>query len=344
MSLDLVPSQATPALTVPHSTHSQDTEELTCIVDFLVAVRVARFTRRAWEKTLQRPMRNLAEHIANATLLAFIVALEERREPFHLLHMGLIHDLGEIYGVELHQFQKDLVNFEERKALERLLHGTPMQGKVLELYDEYKVRQTRAAHCMKDGDILDAVVEMVVSDQGYLHKDERHIPALKTGLRTRSGLGLFNRITSARNRRKVHLRPVGKEYDTAQIAWVLAMLEGLNPARAIALALLGRPTAPLLFGFHHRVISQLVAEQYAQRTRESWCVEDAAILHNLLTERINDTVERRGKGYYRLLGLGLRTETAKLLFRAIANTPRTELRLRGMHRHPSTFSNGTYGH
>lgn len=172
------------------------------ILMFAYEIGAARFRPRAWENNLQENMANVAEHCYRVTFLAMLLAEMEGADPFKAAVISMVHDTDEIRGMDLTPYQKPYVKIDGEKAVTDTFKGTPLETLGLKLYKEYKEKSSLEAKCVKDADILDAVLELSeITQRGstYLHSTQKEImQARKSAMRTKAGSQIFDAILSGR--------------------------------------------------------------------------------------------------------------------------------------------------
>jgi putative hydrolases of HD superfamily len=168
------------------------------ILQFSYEIGAARHRPRAWQYNLQENMANVAEHCYRVTFLAMLLAEMEKADPFKAAVLAMVHDTDEIRGMDLTPYQKPYVKIDGHKAVHDTFTGTPLETLCLKMYEEYKDKSSLEALCVKDADIIDAVLELTeIAQRGstYLAQTEATIMnTRKTSLRTKSGEQLFDAI------------------------------------------------------------------------------------------------------------------------------------------------------
>lgn len=113
---------------------------------------------------------SVADHILGVALLAWFFTEKgfpsDSREK--ILHMALIHDLGEVYagditpadGVSLEEKQRL-----ERKAVRRIFDKLPGGEEYLELWEEYEAGITHEARLVRQFDRLEMVLQALVYER-----------------------------------------------------------------------------------------------------------------------------------------------------------------------------------
>ncbi|PIZ30725.1 MAG: hypothetical protein COY40_03740 [Alphaproteobacteria bacterium CG_4_10_14_0_8_um_filter_53_9] len=172
------------------------------ILLFAYEIGAARFRPRAWENNLQENMANVAEHCYRVTFLAMLLAEMEGVDPFKAAVISMVHDTDEIRAMDLTPYQKPYVKIDGEKAVNDTFSGTPLENLGLRLYKEYKDKSSPEAKCVKDADILDAVLELTeITQRGstYLATTQADIMKIrKDTLRTKSGEKVFDAIISGK--------------------------------------------------------------------------------------------------------------------------------------------------
>lgn len=180
----------------------QKPDALTRIIQFAYEIGAARTKPRAWQFNLMEDMANVAEHTYRTTFIAMLLAMMEKADPFRTAVISMVHDCDEIRATDLTPFQKPYVTIDSEKAVTDTFAGTPLAALASELFKEYKAKETAEAQCVKDADILDAVLEMMeITTRGsqYLQHDSTEKMVQRRGaLRTPSGRLLFDEIISGK--------------------------------------------------------------------------------------------------------------------------------------------------
>ncbi len=177
-------------------------DPLVRIVQFAYEIGAARTKPRAWQFNLMEDMANVAEHTYRTTFLAMLLAVMEKADPFRAAVISMVHDCDEIRATDLTPYQKPYVTIDSEKAVTDTFQGTPLAELATVLFKEYKAKETTEAKCVKDADILDAILEiMEITTRGshYLQQDSTDKMVQRRGaLRTASGRLLFDEIVSGK--------------------------------------------------------------------------------------------------------------------------------------------------
>lgn len=177
-----------------------DTQNLQRIVRFAYEIGGARHKPRSWQFNLNEPMANVAEHCYRVTFLAMLLTVMEGGDPLRAAAIAMVHDTDEIRGMDLTPYQKPYMTLNSEKAVHDTFDGTPLADLCLALFKEYKAKESVESICVKDADILDAVLELMeVTERGntYLEKVQTDIMNIRRqSIRTESGKKLFDMIAS----------------------------------------------------------------------------------------------------------------------------------------------------
>ncbi len=170
------------------------------IVRFAYEIGAARHKPRSWQHNLNENVANVAEHVYRVTFLSMLLAQMEKADPYKAAVISLVHDCDEIRGMDLTPYQKPYMTVDSHKAVNDTFEGTPLADLCLPLFKEYKDKSSREAQCVKDADIIDAVLELMeISNRGnkYLENIQEDILSIRrNSLRTESGKKVFDMITS----------------------------------------------------------------------------------------------------------------------------------------------------
>lgn len=172
------------------------------ITRFAYEIGAARHKPRSWQHQMQENVANVAEHVYRVTFLSMLLARMEGADAYKAAVISLVHDCDEIRAMDLTPYQKPYMQINSEKAVHDTFAGTPLEEFCLPLFKEYKAKETLESKCVKDADIIDAILELMeIADRGskYLEKIQDEIMGIRKGsLRTKSGEALFDAITSGK--------------------------------------------------------------------------------------------------------------------------------------------------
>lgn len=129
-------------------------------IDFLFEVGSLRNVPRAWQQILSGRVQNISEHVFRTTLIAWVIALEEKADVNKVLKICLIHDIGESRAGDIAFMHRDYVTRNEELAEEHIFQETALESEAHALLKEYGERQTLEAKIVKDADNLDVDLEL----------------------------------------------------------------------------------------------------------------------------------------------------------------------------------------
>jgi putative hydrolases of HD superfamily len=172
------------------------------IAQFAYEIGAARHKPRSWQHNMQENVANVAEHVYRVAFLSMLIAHMESADPFRAAVIALVHDCDEIRGMDLTPYQKPYLKLDSEKAVADTFSGTPLAALCLGLFQEYKLKESVESRCVKDADILDAVLELTeIAQRGstYLEQTQGTImTARRDNLRTESAKNLFDMVASGR--------------------------------------------------------------------------------------------------------------------------------------------------
>lgn len=169
---------------------------------FAYEIGAARHKPRSWQYNMQENVANVAEHVYRVAFLSMLLAKMENADAAKAAVIALVHDCDEIRGMDLTPYQKPYMSINSEKAVADTFSGTPLAELCLNVFQEYKAKESIESQCVKDADILDAVLELTeISQRGsrYLEQTQTSVMgARKENLRTESAKALFDMIASGK--------------------------------------------------------------------------------------------------------------------------------------------------
>lgn len=177
--------------------------------DFLFEIGTLRRLFRMHRQTLLADdlSDNIASHTYRVTMIGWILAQMEHVDPYTVVMMCLLHDIGEIRSNDHNWIHKRYVKVFDTEILEDQL-GTLPFPELKDFAYEYAARESKASHVAKDADLLEQILLLKEYEwQGsyearvWLHgKNDDHNAQLGK-LRTESakslGEAIYNRDPSA---------------------------------------------------------------------------------------------------------------------------------------------------
>jgi len=129
-------------------------------IELLYEVGTLRNLERSWRQMLGVSVANDLEHMARLSFLALILARAEGvKDEEKILKMVMVHDLAETRTGDGNYTHKVYVKTDDARATHDILSGT-MLSDLLEIYEEYELRQSKEAQIVKDADNLDVDIEL----------------------------------------------------------------------------------------------------------------------------------------------------------------------------------------
>jgi len=141
---------------------------------------------------------NIAEHVARATQIAYVLAYLEGADPEKTAIIVLFHDNGEVRVGDQHKIASRYINISkaENQAFEEQVKNLPSElGKrILSLKKEHDERKTKEGIVARDADWLETAIEAKeLIEQG--HKGmKKWIENIKGALETNSAKELLEYI------------------------------------------------------------------------------------------------------------------------------------------------------
>ena len=142
-------------------------------LELLYELGCLRFIPRGWSQFLGSNFANLAEHHFRVIWLALLLAkMEKRGNPYKIMKMALVHDLGESRTGDVHYISRQYTKRDELKAVRDILKNTSLEKEFLDAWHEYETRKTIEARIVKDADWLDVDLEIMEQKAaGRLHME-----------------------------------------------------------------------------------------------------------------------------------------------------------------------------
>ncbi|MBP9760261.1 MAG: HD domain-containing protein [Candidatus Pacebacteria bacterium] len=100
---------------------------------------------------------NIATHSYRVTLIGWILAKKEKVDPYKVVMMCLLHDMGEVRSNDHNWIHKRYVKVHDEEIINEQL-GTLPDPELAEIAHEYDVRESAEAIIAKDADLLDQVL------------------------------------------------------------------------------------------------------------------------------------------------------------------------------------------
>ena len=131
----------------------------TRLADFLFELGTMRKLPRMHRQTLLTDdmSDNIATHSYRVAFIGWLLAKREGVDPYKVVMMCLLHDMGEIRSGDHNWIHKKYTKIFDEEINEEQL-GTLPFGDLKEFADEYEERESKEAIIAKDADLLDQVL------------------------------------------------------------------------------------------------------------------------------------------------------------------------------------------
>ncbi len=129
------------------------------LADFLFELGTMRKVIRMHRQTLLTDdmSDNISTHSYRVTMIGWLLAQREGADPYKVVMMCLLHDLGEVRSNDHNWVNKRYTKVFDGEIIEEQLGSLPFP-ELRELALEYEARETKEAIIAKDADLLDQVL------------------------------------------------------------------------------------------------------------------------------------------------------------------------------------------
>ncbi|RLF41650.1 MAG: phosphohydrolase [Thermoplasmata archaeon] len=146
------------------------------IAQFLFELGVLRrIQREGWKLIGVKTPETVAEHSLRAAQIGYILAkLEGYPHPEIVSTMLIFHDIGECRIGDIHKVANRYIQSDEKKTLEEQLKTLSDIGKnILNLWEEFEYKSTRAGLIARDADLLElAATACEYLNQGFREAED----------------------------------------------------------------------------------------------------------------------------------------------------------------------------
>ena len=174
------------------------------ISDFLFEVGTMRRLQRMHRQTLlvEDSSDTIASHSYRVTLIGWHLAKLEGADPYKVVMMCLLHDLGEIRSNDHNWVHKRYTKVFDDEINKDQLGDMPFTD-LYDIVEEYELRESRESILAKDADVIDQILLLreyewqgSVEAKKWLYRDElRHIDQIKSKAGKELGRTLYQRDT-----------------------------------------------------------------------------------------------------------------------------------------------------
>lgn len=129
------------------------------VTDFLYEIGTMRKLMRMHSQALltNDQSDNIASHSFRVALIGWMLAKEEGADPYKVVMMCLLHDVGETRSNDHNWVHKRYIKVYEEEILEEQFAHMPYP-ELKEFATEFKKRKSKEAQLAKDADLLDQVL------------------------------------------------------------------------------------------------------------------------------------------------------------------------------------------
>ena len=144
------------------------------IANFLFEVGTMRKLMRMHRQTLLTDDNsdNIASHSYRVTIIGWVLAYMEKVDPYTVVMMCLLHDMGEIRSNDHNWVHKKYITVHEDEIIEDQLGQLPFPD-LKAFAMEYEKRESRESLVAKDADMLDQV--LLLREYEWQGNKEAHI-------------------------------------------------------------------------------------------------------------------------------------------------------------------------
>jgi len=129
------------------------------LADFLFELGTMRKVLRMHRQTLLTDdmSDNIATHSFRVTMIGWMLAKKENADPYKVVMMCMLHDLGEIRSNDHNWINKKYTKIFDEEIIEEQIGSLPFP-ELKEIALEYEERKTKESIIAKDADLLDQVL------------------------------------------------------------------------------------------------------------------------------------------------------------------------------------------
>lgn len=145
--------------------------------------------KRSWCSLGFAKAQNVAEHSYRVALLGYFLAKKIGANTEKVMLMSLLHDVPEILCGDINNIQREFSDRKEDLAFAKIFYNHP---ELLDIWGEYRAKQTLESKIVEDADSLEALLEILENydnnrelfDKFLSHKNEKldklHLPITRS--------------------------------------------------------------------------------------------------------------------------------------------------------------------
>ena len=165
------------------------------IINLMFEARSLKMIPRSGYSFLGNGSESVAEHSFIITFVSYLLAkLQPDVDEKKLLLMSLLHDLPEARIGDINYVQKDYLNINEKKAVERLSEGLPFGDEIMDLIDEFNACFTTESKLARDADQIAFLIDLKFLKDKGARKVARWIDVVQKRLKTEIAKELVARM------------------------------------------------------------------------------------------------------------------------------------------------------
>lgn len=176
-------------------------KELNQITDFLFEVGMLQKTPRSGFQFLGSGDQSVAEHMHRAAVIAFVLAIMAKRDPYKTATMAIFHDISESRISDLNYVHQKYNTRLEEKAHADIVASVPFGDILKNLIDEYEERETVESKLVKDADNLEWIMSLKAQVDIGNDRAQEWLPSAIARLKTEEGKSLAKVIMKTRSDR-----------------------------------------------------------------------------------------------------------------------------------------------
>ena len=183
------------------TTNPSDQKNLNQTIDFLFEVGMLQKTPRSGFQFLGSGSQSVAEHLHRASVIAYILALMAKIDPYRVVTMALFHDIAEARISDLNYVHQKYTERLEDKAHTDIANSFPFGSELKKLIDEYEDRQTLESKLVKDADTLEWMMSLKEQLDIGNERAKEWLPSAEARLKTKEGQLLAKVVLKTRSDR-----------------------------------------------------------------------------------------------------------------------------------------------
>ncbi len=178
--------------------------EVDRVADFLYEIGTLRKVARAHRQTLLTDdlSDNISSHSFRVAMIGLLLARLEKADPYKVVVMCLLHDIGEARSGDQNWVHKKYVKVFEEEITKNQLSKLPSESEWMTVVSEYNGRKSLESNIAKDADLIDQTLLLKEyewrgnKEAALWLKNSRQIKMLKTKSGKKVGKVIWRRRPS----------------------------------------------------------------------------------------------------------------------------------------------------